>query len=405
MSTNNKSGTFKKLLKRLLYVFIALIVLVNLFVILSGRTYLYNGVRWTYLAGHSEPTIYDSLMADERELTPTGKHYFEEGEHVSLNDEFLTELESYNTTSFLVLKDNQIVFEKYWENHKENTRSNSFSVAKSVVGLLFGIARDKGIITSFDQRVSDYIPELQGFEGKVTIKHLLMMASGLSWDESGNNPFSDNAAAYYGYDLKEFLLSKNFESVPDNKFIYKSGNTQILAMILEKAAGQNISDFASEHLWSKIGTLKSANWELDGAGEIERAYCCLYATTRDFAAIGQLILNEGLINGNQIIEKETLKELTSISSAREGTRKNWSYGLHFWILEDPKNPVIYARGIQGQYILAIPSLDVVIVRTGHERGSQLGGLKDNKYGSIERYMRNHPRDVFLYLDIAKSISQ
>jgi CubicO group peptidase (beta-lactamase class C family) len=405
MNTNKKPSVLNKLLKRLLYLIIALFVFINLFIVLSGRTYLYNGIRWTYLVGKSGPTIYDSLMTDERVLTPSGKHYFEEGDRVSLNEEFLTELESYKTKSFLILKNNQLVFEKYWDDHTENTKSNSFSVAKSVVGLLFGIARDKGIIDSFDEPVSSYLPDLKGYEGKVTIKHLLMMASGMSWEESGNNPFSDNAEAYYGYDLQEFITSKEFESVPDNKFIYKSGNTQVLAMILEKAAGMNISEFASEHLWSKIGTKESANWELDRAGEIERAYCCLYATTRDFAAIGQLILNEGLVNNEQIIKKETLNELTSISYAREGSRKNWSYGLHFWILDDPKNPVIYARGIQGQYILAIPSLDIVIVRTGEERGSQLGGLKDNRYGSIERYMRNHPRDVFLYLDIAKSLAQ
>lgn len=404
MSTNNKIAYLKRLLKRTLYVFIGLLIVLNLFILISGRTYLYTGLRWTYLVGKSGPTIYDSTMTEHRVLKATGVNYFKKSSPISLKAEHLSELEEYKTTSFLILKNNEIVFEKYWDEHTENTKSNSFSAAKSVVGLLVGIAKDKGIIKSFDDPVNDYLPEIKSEQGTVTIRHLLMMASGLNWNESQSSPFSDNAAAYYGYDLRDYMLSKTFETVPDNRFIYKSGNTQILGMILEKASGQTLSEFASTHLWSKIGTKQEGHWSLDRKGDIERAYCCLYATTRDFASVGQLILNNGTVNGKQIIKEETLNELTSVSYARNGSRKNWSYGLHFWILEDPKHPVIYARGIQGQYIITIPSLDIVIVRTGHERGSQLGGLDDNKYGSIERYMRNHPRDVFLYLDIAKSIS-
>jgi len=405
MSTNNKLGYLKRLLKRTFFVFIGLLVVLNLFILISGRTYLYNGLRWTYLVGKSGPTIYDSTMTNHRILDPTGENFFKKGSPISLNAEHLSELEELRTTSFLILKNNTIVFEKYWENHTENTRSNSFSAAKSVVGLLIGIARDKGIINSFDDPVNTYLPEIEDKQGSVTIKHLLMMASGLNWKESESSPFSDNAAAYYGYDIKDYMFSKAFETLPDNKFIYKSGNTQLLAMILEKASGQTLSEFASEHLWSKIGTKQEGHWSLDRSGDTEKAYCCIYATTKDYASVGQLILNKGKVNEYQVIKTETLNELTSISYSRKGSRKNWSYGLHFWVLEDPQHPVIYARGIQGQYILVIPSLDIVIVRTGHERGSQLGGLEDNKYGSIERYMRNHPRDLFLYLEIAKSISK
>ncbi len=402
---NNRLAYVKRLLKRLLYVIIALIVSLNLFILISGRTYLYTGVRWTYLQGKSGPTIYDSTMTKYGVLQPTGKHFFTKGKPITLKDEHLSELEKYATTSFLVLKNNEIVYENYWDEHTAGTKSNSFSVAKSVVALLVGMAKDQGLIASFDESVSKYLPEIKGFEGEVTIRHLLMMASGLDWSESESSAFSDNAAAYYGYDLEKYMLSKEFVTVPDNRFIYKSGNTQLLAMILNKVTGKSLTEYASEQLWSKVGTTAEGHWSKDRKGDTERAYCCLYATTRDFASIGQLILNNGEVNGKQIISPTTLNELTSISYSRNGSRKNWSYGMHFWIVEDPDHPFVYARGIQGQYIIAIPSLDIVIVRTGHERGSQLGGVDDNQYGSIERYMRNHPRDVFLYLDIAKSIAQ
>jgi CubicO group peptidase (beta-lactamase class C family) len=402
---NNRLVYFKKLFKRILYALIAILVLLNLFILISGRTYLYTGVRWTYFQGKSGPTIYDSTMTDFGVLQPTGEHFFKKGSLISINENHLAELEGYATTSFLVLKNNEIVYENYWDNHKAGTRSNSFSVAKSVVALLVGIAKDQGLIASFDEPVSKYLPEIKGFNGEVTIRHLLMMASGLDWSESESSPFSDNAAAYYGYDLEKYMLSKEFVTVPDNRFAYKSGNTQLLAMLLKKVTGKSLSEYASEYLWSKIGTVAEGHWSKDRKGDTERAYCCLYATTRDFASIGQLILNNGAVNGKQIIHPTTLNELTSISYSREGSRKNWSYGLHFWIVEDPDHPFVYARGIQGQYIIVIPSLNIVIVRTGHERGSQLGGVEDNQHGSIERYMRNHPRDVFLYLDIAKSITK
>ena len=397
----------KRFFKRILYALIGLFIFANILLFVSGRTYIYTGLKETYLKGRSGPSIYDSLMSPNRNI-PRGNSIkpFEIGEEVTLSEDIIEELEAIETTSLLVLKNNKIVFEKYWDDkHDESTKSNSFSVAKSILAVLVGIALDQGYIGSFDEPVSNYLDFIQTTDSVVTINHLLSMTSGLSWKESESNPFSDNAAAYYGYDLTEFMKSKAFETLPDNRFLYKSGNSQLLGMILETASGMSISEFASKYLWSKIGAESDAFWSMDRKGEVEKAFCCFYATTRDFARFGAMLLNNGSYNGEKIINAETLNDLTSISYARGGRRKNWSYGKHFWIVENKSDPFFYARGILGQYILVFPTLDIVIVRTGHKRGSKLGGLEDNRYGTVERYMRNHPRDVFLFLQIAKYISE
>lgn len=396
----------KRLFKRLLYAIIGLFIFANILVFVSGRTYIYTGLKETYFKGRTGPGIYDSLMSPNRNVPKGNKvKKLKKRKNIDFSEKFIEELEEIKTTSFLVLKNNEIVYEKYWNDHTESTKSNSFSAAKSIIGVLIGIAKDKNIIDSFNDPISKYLDFVETTDSVVRISHLLSMTSGLAWKESDSNPFSDNAAAYYGYDLTDFMKGKAFETVPDNRFIYKSGNTQLLGMILEQASGMTISEFASKHLWSKIGAESDAFWSMDRKGEVEKAFCCFYSTTRDYAKFGAMLLNNGSYNGKKIINSETLKELTSISYARQGTRKNWSYGKHFWIVEDRNDPFYYARGILGQYVVVFPTMDIVIVRTGQERGSKLGGLDDNKYGTIERYMRNHPRDVFLFLEIAKSFSE
>jgi CubicO group peptidase (beta-lactamase class C family) len=192
------------------------------------------------------------------------------------------------------MRNDTILFEKYWGEHDENTVSNTFSTAKSVVGLLIGIAIEEGYIGGLDESASLYIPEFDNGELRpITIRHLLTMSPGLNWHESGGNPFSDNAEAYYGKELTKKVLSQKPIRKSGEVYEYISSSTQLLTMILEKATGKNLSTYFGEKIWSKIGTGNQAFWSMDKEDGIEKGYCCLYATTRDFAKIGLLIQQNG----------------------------------------------------------------------------------------------------------------
>jgi len=299
----------------------------------------------------------------------------------------------------LVIQRGEIMAEHYFNTHTKNTVSNSFSAAKSVVGLLIGIAVDKGLIESLDQPITDFLDFIAPKDSIVTIRHLLGMTSDIDWSESGANPFSDNAEAYYGSDLLATMQKQPFKGSPNKVFDYASGNSQLLGFILEKATGQTVSEFMSENLWQKIHAESDALWSLDSENGSEKAFCCLYSTTRDYARLGQLILNGGTWGADTIISNSMFEEITT-NYMLDGNRENHRYGLHYWILKDPSQKVIYARGIKGQYVISIPDLDVVIVRTGHKR-LEKAGEENVKTG--EEYMLDHPMDLFLYLDIAQQL--
>lgn len=382
-------------MKLFLYLIAFLILSVNIFIWISGRTYLYKGVKETYLSGKSGPGIYDSLTFPTRTAKASNeKRSLREADNQeTLSQKELDALKEINTTSFLIIQNEKILVERYFDTHNETTKSNSFSAAKSFIGIAIGIAIDQGFIGSLDDTITNYLPfELKG-SNNVTIRHLLAMSSDIKWSESGGNPLSDNAWAYYGSDLAEVLKTVSFGNSPGKKFDYASGNSQLLGFILKEATGQYPSEFIEKNVWSKINTSNPMHWSLDQENGMEKAFCCIYATTRDYARFGQLILNKGSWRQEQIISRDLLSQLT-----RPFIKETPQYGLHFWLLEDPTNPAIYARGILGQYVIAIPSLDIVVVRTGHQRKDKLPFEKNN-------YKSLHPKDLFTYISIAKRVAQ
>lgn len=401
----------KKILRYALYTLLFVVVAANLFVLLSGRFYLYKGIANTYLKGKMGPSIYDkevfpySTISKSKTLSPWKKA----ANKYKLNGTDLKYMETSQTTSFLVFRGDSLLFESYFGEHDAQTVSNSFSSAKTVVALLIGIAWDEGKIKSLDEPVGNY---LEGFssEGKekITIRHLLMMASGLDWEESGKNPLSDNAESYYGDDLLGLVNRQKAIEPPGKKYKYQSGNSQLLGFIVEKATGMSVSQYAQEKIWSQIGTESDAYWSLDSENGDEKAFCCLYATARDFGRLGKLILQRGMWNEKQILSEKFMEEFfkNPALSTEEGV-PNLRYGLHVWTYYMNGKPVYYCRGILGQYILTIPSQNLVIVRTGEKREEDLdvpdSKKNDKKYLEKYKYKIGHPKDLFKYLDIANRV--
>ncbi|HRO74563.1 MAG TPA: serine hydrolase [Crocinitomicaceae bacterium] len=393
----------KKKLRFLLKLLVILLVALNLIIILSGRFYLYKGVWHTYLHGKSGPSIYDLNIFHNRTVakakTPFSFH--QATTNTTLSAEETAYFQGLETHSFMVIRNDSILFEKYFDQRSDTAHTNSFSAAKTVVGLLIGCALDEGKIKSLDDAVSDYIPDFDR-EGKevVTIRDLLIMSSGLSWTESGKNPFSDNAASYYGTNLYNLAVYQKLVSKPAHVFNYQSGNTQLLGFVIKNATGKTVSEYASEKIWQKIGTENDAYWSLDKKDGDEKSFCCLYATTHDFAKLGRLILNKGKWNGETIISEKYMDEFLSPAKMMtdEGI-ENTRYGFQIWLYPNAENPVYYCRGILGQYIIALPKQNVIIVRTGMKRAENItldqAGKDVLKVG--------HPKDLFEYLKIAKRI--
>ena len=304
---------------------------------------------------------------------------------LKLSKEELDYFNEFGTVAFLVVKDTALLFEAYWDGYGTNSYSNSFSMAKSIISLLVGCAVEDGYIHSLDDPISKYLPELKAGDS-VTIRNLLTMSSGLSWDESYSSLFSQTTKGYYGSNLPKLVLSQISLEKPGKYFEYRSGDTQLLSLIVERATGKTLSDYASERIWSKIGAEHDALWCLDRKNGVEKAFCCFNSNARDFARFGQLVLNNGSWNGKQIIPLDYLHQAvqpaTYLKDSETGKPCNF-YGYQWWILDLDGYHVIYARGLNGQYIFAIPQLNSVIVRLGHKRSTvRIDGTPEDVYKYI-----------------------
>lgn len=320
-------------------------------------------------------------------------------------------LEELQARAFIVLKNDSIIYEEYWDTHDEKTLSNSFSIAKTITAMLIGIAVDDGKIKSIDEPVGNYIPEFKSNgKDKITIRHLLQMSSGLDWTESGKNPLSDNAESYYGSALYEMSVSQKLISQPGKLFLYQSGNSQLLGIIVEKATGKKLSEYAAEKIWKKIGASQNAYWNLDHKNGLEKAFCCVYATAGDYARIGQMLVHGGSLNGKQIIPSAYYQEMIKPSAlSTEDGIPNYRYGLHIWTYVGEKHPVYYCRGIKGQYIITIPDENLVIVRMGLEREDNYSlakdKMKDLRYVEAYKYKAGHSKCLFDYVEIGRNLAK
>lgn len=394
--------------KRIGWFLAILLITANLFILLSGRFYLYKGVYMTYLQGESGPTIYDldkfpvdTILAAQKSLP------WAEKDLVEFSKADLDYMRFWKTSSFMVIHNDSVVAETYFNDHVPETVSNSFSAAKTVVALLIGIALDEGKIKSLDEPLWHYLPKFkENNREKITIRHLLWMSSGLDWSESGTNPLSDNSESYYGWDLWGLVHQQQQEYAPGLHFNYQSGNTQLLYYVLEKATGESLGSYASRKLWQPLGAESTAFWSLDKLNGDPKAFCCLYSTTRDFARLGLIFTHHGNVNGKQIVSKSYLDEMVKNPklTTDEGV-PNTRYGLHVWTYVSNGHKVVYYRGMKGQYVITIPEENLIIVRTGSKRAPNVKVPENTKnLSKAAQEMLDHPEDLFRYLAIGRRIA-
>ena len=284
----------KKFLKWFGIVLLTLIVIGNLIIIVSGRYYIYKGIANTYMKGHIRPTIYDKDVFTNRIVENGASQAWIDSPDLGsfiFSEKQKTRVELLKPASFLVAWGDTIIYEQYWGEHDVNRLGNSFSMAKSIVSLLVGVAHDEGLIKSLDEPVANYLPEFNDEKKDITIRQILNMSSGLSWSESYVSPMCDVAELYYDTDDRDLALNRRtIEEESGKTFRYKSGDTQVLMYILKAAIGRSVSEYASEKLWIPMGAESEALWSLAGDEDSnEKAFCCFYATSRDFLRLGKFI--------------------------------------------------------------------------------------------------------------------
>lgn len=358
----------KKFFKGILLFFLALIILLSVYAFATGRTYLFKAVYYNF-AGIDDYKIFDNntVTAGKAQPWPVSDSY----NKISSPDDLNQLLAELKTVALVVIKNDSLLYEKYWDGYSDSSLSNSFSVAKSITSLLIGAAIREGKIKSVDEPVGNYLPEFkEGLAVKLRIKDLLTMSSGSNWDESYSNPLSVTTESYYGSDLYKTATGVKILKEPGTYHSYKSGDTELLGLVLEKATGKSISAYASEKLWQPLGAEHPAKWSTDRESGNEKAFCCFNTNARDFARLGQLMLDSGTWKGNTIIDSAYyMQSITGCNIPNEEGEPCNYYGYQWWIR--PAFPgVFYARGILGQYIIVIPSKKIVLVRLGHKRSEE-----------------------------------
>ena len=281
-----------------------------------------------------------------------------------------------DSSALLVMHEGNLVWERYWGEFNATSTSNSMSMSKTVLSLLVGIAIAEGDIESELVPVANYIPEWsQDERSKITIQDLLRMQSGLNNSDNTNNPLSDLVQMYASTDADKVALNIPAAKPPQQTFDYNNGNSQILSEVLERATGKRYADYLSSCLWQPLQASDAWVW-LDRPQGNPKSFCCLFATPKDWARVGQLFLDRGRVNNQQIVPESWLNKMIQPDTIAD------NYGYHIWLkARIDSKPGVYTRdadqqflaedtfyldGASNQRVYIIPSQALVIVRVGEK---------------------------------------
>ncbi|WP_177730768.1 serine hydrolase domain-containing protein [Flavobacterium inviolabile] len=359
-----------KFLKKFLIWFTVVLASIIIIMYIFDVDYLLRAVRTIYFKGYTTAFLEDYKDFPNREIkkgTAQPWAIAKDYNAVPATPELAKTHKELQTVAYLIIKNDSIWHESYFDGYGKDSKSNSFSMAKSIVSASLGKAIMDGKIKSLDQKVSDFFPEMQGKYAKdVTVGDLSSMASGLNWDEHYYSPFSIVTRAYFDSDLKKVILGLKVTEQPGKKFVYLSGATELLAMVIEKATGEYLSDYVSKNFWQPMGAENDALWQLDHEPDgIEKAFCCIASNARDFARFGKLYKQHGKWNGKQILDSTFVaKSITPrFADAPE-------YGYGWWLHTYLGKKMYYMRGHLGQFVIVAPEDNLIIVRLGHLKGLQ-----------------------------------
>ncbi len=295
-------------------------------------------------------------MLRDAPINLSAVRYQVEGQDYALSDY----LDDPGHVGLIVVRGDDVLFEHYSDGNDRESLWISFSVAKSVTSMLIGAAIKDGFIQSIDDPVVDYLPHLQGAGyARASIRDVLRMASGVRWNEDYTDPASDVARAggANGVTLLNYLAKLPAEHEPGATFNYNTGESNLVGQLLRAAIGNNAATYLSHKIWRPFGMEHAAYWSLDEVGGGELGGCCINASLRDYARLGQFAMRDGVLpSGERVLSEGWMNESIEPSEGYEG------YGYLWWLYDDGSYA---ARGIFGQLIQVYPDDDLVIATHGN----------------------------------------
>jgi len=361
-----------KYIKKLIKWVVISLALIIAALYITDTDYLLKAVRTIYLKGHTTAYLEDYKHFDNKPLktsTPQPWPNHKDYNSVEATEKLEQTHQDLGTTAYIIIKNDSIWHEKYYEGFGENSKSNSFSMAKSYVSAMLGKAIMEGYIKDLNQPVCDFIPEFcEGKAAKMTVGDLSSMASGTNWDERYYSPFSITTRAYFDDDLTKVVTGLKVVNEPGQAFKYSSGDTQMLALVIERATGKKLYNYLSEKFWEPLGCENQALWQLDSEdNDLVKAYCCIASNAKDFARMGKLYKDFGKWNGQQLLDSAFIAK-----SIKPRFKESPEYGYGWWLRDIKNKSFFMMRGHLGQYVIVEPQDNIIIVRLGHQKSPDAG---------------------------------
>ncbi len=365
-------------------------IVILMLALIAGAIYL-----WALMSTDSSLTargiMWGDAKADDwrrypsRELQASAEPHYFQNSTASFRSEMTidgkpleTYLEETNTTAFILLHGDELLYEGYFNSSSREATQASLSAAKSFASTLVGIALEEGYISSLDDPITAYIPELterdRRFE-QITLRHLITMSSGLRFVRDEANPFSDDFITYASPDLRVATLDSQIAAAPGQQFHYNDYNPLLLGMALERATGMPVSEYLETRLWAPMGAEGDGSWDLDSESSgFEKMAVGLNGRAIDLVKLGWLFLNRGATSDKQVVPATWVEEATRVDTTSDPAGH---YQYYWWV--DEAHQAYYAEGNFCQYIYVYPAADLVMLRTGSDCG---GGWYSDMLGDM-----------------------
>jgi len=375
-------------MKKIIFRISAFIIALVFLLYITGFGYILQALRIVYGHGHVTSFLDDFRFFPTRKIDNDPQNIWhwpqtQDYNQIKPTRKLIEEHKEIQTVAFLIIKNDSIFSENYYEGYHKDSLSNSFSMAKSMTEALLGKAVRDGYL-SLDDKAKKYLPGLKGkYADSVTVGEIASMRSGSDWVENYYNPFYITTEAYFCDDLNKLMMEDvKIENPPGKEYNYLSGDTQLMGMIIANATGKTLSDYMSQSFWKPMGARKYALWSLDDDAKTEKAFCCINSNARDFARFGKLYEHLGNWEGEQILDTAFVKK--SLTPPLKDTP---FYGYSWWLSDYKGKNIAYMKGVLGQYVIIIPEDNIIIVRLGKSRDFFPNGTP-------------HSNDFYVFIDEA-----